>query len=107
MSFSAENIALLSLNVNGMGNTIKRRMIFKKLCMYKNAIICLQETHLCHSQSSFVQGLWGGRVALAGNSTQSAGVMILLSKDFKGSVKTLYADRLGHYVIVIELKLVI
>lgn len=100
MSQLGEKITLISLNVNGIGNTVKRRMLFKRLRMYNNAIICLQETHVCQSQLDWIQGLWGGKVALAGNSTQSAGVMILLSKDVNWSMKTLYGDRLGHYLIV-------
>lgn len=47
MTNSAMNsLRFIILNVNGLGDHVKRRMIFKFLHKFKNAIICLQETYL-------------------------------------------------------------
>ena len=40
-----EEITLLSLNCNGLGNKLKRAMIFTKLLDKQHSIIFLQETH--------------------------------------------------------------
>ena len=45
------NIKILSLNVNGLNNPIKRKKVMTKLKKDKAQIIYLQETHLSGQES--------------------------------------------------------
>lgn len=99
ISQGSNKMIFVSLNVNGMGSNIKRRMIFKLLHRYKNSIICLQETHLKSSQLNWYSGLWGGKICMAGESSQAGGLITMLSPNTVWSMTPLYADRLGHFLI--------
>lgn len=97
---SISDVNVISLNVNGMNNHIKRRLVFKTLRKYKRSVICLQETHIKSVELGWVRQLWGGEVAIAGESSQAGGLLILLTRDLEWRMSTLYADRLGHFLMV-------
>lgn len=83
---SNKEIRLISLNVNGINITTKRRLVFKTLKKYKFAILCLQETHVPENLKQVVECQWGGRVEIYGTSAQTGGLMTLFSKDFEVQV---------------------
>lgn len=93
------NLKFITLNVNGLGDHVKRRMVFKALHRYKNAIFCLQETHLQSSGQNWIESLWGGSVCLAGESSKAGGLMTMVSLDMQASVRVLYADRLANFLV--------
>lgn len=45
------NISLVSINVNGLNNTIKRSKVILKIRKFKTQIIFFQETHLSQMRS--------------------------------------------------------
>lgn len=94
-----DNLRFLTLNVNGLGDHVKRRMVFKALRSYKNTVICLQETHLQMAGREWIQNLWGGPVSLVGESSQAGGLMTMVSLDTQAEVKVLYADRLASFLV--------
>lgn len=49
------SVKILSLNVNGLNNPIKRQKVMSKLRKEKAQIIYLQETHLTDQESEKLQ----------------------------------------------------
>lgn len=52
----AENIKIVSLNVNGMKNPIKRKKIITKMKKAKAQVVYLQETHLSKQEHEKFRG---------------------------------------------------
>lgn len=64
-----QNFYVYSLNVNGINDRIKRRMLFSDLKKYKRGIFCLQETHLQEAILPILRTQWGQRMIEKGNSS--------------------------------------
>lgn len=91
---------IISLNVNGIGDTTKRRLVFKELRKYRKSIICLQETHVTHNLIKVIECQWFGEVAVCGVSSQAGGLMMLVAKDLNVHIEELYRDGTGHFTIL-------
>ena len=65
-----QNVKVLSLNVRGLRNQIKRRAIFTYLKRQKADIYCLQETYSKKLDEKIWPAEWGGKVVFShGNNT--------------------------------------
>ena len=73
-------ITLLSLNVRGMRNGMKRRKIFRYLKMNKANICMLQETHSSIKDCNLWSSEWGNKCIYSHGETNARGVAILLDK---------------------------
>lgn len=74
---------VLSLNVNGMNDSRKRRLVFSYFRNFWRSVIFLQETHSSRGSSALWTLQWCNTVILSENSSNSQGVAILFSRDLK------------------------
>ena len=72
-------ISLLSLNVRGLRNQVKRRSIFSFLKDQKCDIFLLQETFSELKDELIWKSEWGGAIFFSHGSTHSKGVAILIN----------------------------
>lgn len=91
---------ILSLNVNGIQDLVKRRMVFSELKKYKRSIICLQETHINSAILPIVKCQWGRDLFVLGDSTQAGGLAVLMSKDLNIKAELIGKDRCNRFMIV-------
>ena len=78
-----ENLKIMSFNVSGLRNKIKRSTLFKIFKEEKIDIVALQETYLLENDLTIVEKEWGGKVILSGGTTRSKGQLLLFSKQFQ------------------------
>ena len=92
------NIQLMSCNVRGLGDSMKRREIFHYLNMKAQNVIFLQETHSIKSMEKRWHMEWGGTIIYSHGQANSRGVAILIEK--KTGIKVLKAkiDNAGRYI---------
>ena len=93
------SIKIISLNVRGIRDTLKRRAIFN---FYRNKgnIICLQETHSTEDDMRKWEMEWGGEILFNHGTTKSKGVCILLQKGMKKHVKATNMDNEGRRISI-------
>ena len=95
----ANRVKVISLNVRGLRNQVKRRSIFSYLKNQKTTLYCLQETFSKEDDEKIWSAEWGGQIIFSHGSDHSRGVCILLSANSGFSLNTVYADRDGRYII--------
>ena len=87
---ASDNIKTLSANVRGLRQTLKRKDMFDYFNNQNADILCLQETHLVQGDVNFLIKDWNLTYYLAGTSTNSKGVAILLNKTFEHTISSVY-----------------
>lgn len=93
------SINVISWNVNGIANKIKRYKIISHLKSLRCDIAMLQETHLNESESHKLKQRWVGQVFSSPGSGASRGTSILISKKIKFQLTELISDCDGRYII--------
>ncbi len=74
------NLQVYSFNARGLGNALKRRMVFNFLKQKSSkAIFLLQETHSRSEIEKEWSDEWGGDIYFSHGTSNSAGVATLLS----------------------------
>ena len=71
---------LLSLNVRGLNNKIKRKLCFNEFLKYH--ICCLQETYVTQKSAKRWQSEWKGLFIYVPGTSNSKGLIILINKTF-------------------------
>lgn len=97
---SPKFIKIVSWNVNGISNKVKRYKIITHLKSLCCDIAMLQETHLNETESLKLKQKWVGQVFFAPGNGASKGTSILISKKLKFNVSDMTADKDGRYVII-------
>ena len=92
--------SLLSLNVRGLRNEKKRRIIFKYV-RERADLILLQETHSDKKTEKIWESEWGGKILFNHGDTDSRGVCVLFSKKFKGKILKTQRDSEGRFIKVL------
>ena len=87
---ASDNIKILSANVRGLRQTLKRKDMFDYFNNHNADILCLQETHLVQGDVNLLIKDWKLTYYLAGTSTNSKGVAILLNKTFEHTISSVY-----------------
>ena len=93
------SFTIASLNVRGIGNKEKRRLIFNYY-RFKTDIICLQETHSTKDNEFQWKAEWGGAAYFAHGTSNSQGVCILIKKDCNLKMTQQLSDPGGRFCIV-------
>ena len=91
---------LVSVNVRGINNFLKRRMIFRWCRKQKTDFIFLQETHSKSDTETQWKNEWGGEIILSHGSPNSCGVAILLKKGVDCVFHSKILDPQGRYIIL-------
>ena len=89
-----------SLNVKGLGKSIKRRSIFRWLHNEKHQFAFLQETHSTKECAQFWEAEWGGKAFFSHGSSNIKGVMILVNPNLELKVEKCITDKNGRYVLL-------
>ena len=85
--------------MRGAKDSVKRRAIFD---YHRNNadLLILQETHSDSSIEKLWENEWGGRIILSHGTTLSKGVGMFFSKTLFQSVRNIYKDMEGRFVLV-------
>lgn len=89
---------MVSLNVNGLNQTKKRREIFRYLRGKKPDILLIQETYSTSAIEKLWSNEWGRKIYFSHGSTNSKGVAVLLSKSFQGEMDGYWNDKEGRFL---------
>lgn len=92
-------VKLLSLNVRGLRNHIKRRALFLFLKNQKADFYCLQETFSLKEDEIPWASEWGGKILFSHGTEHSKGTCIMQKPNSLFSLKSLSADPNGRFVI--------
>ena len=95
-----DELKIISLNVNGLGNGLKRRKIYTEIRDSGACVTLLQETHCSRKTESLWTSEWGAKMFCANGSTASCGVAILISNAFQGRVETVVRDIEGRFIAI-------
>ena len=91
---------LISLNVRGISNFKKRKMIFIWCRKQKADIIFLQETHSKKDTEMYWKNEWGSEIILSHGSSNSCGVQSLLKKVLIVQFTPKFWILSGRYIIL-------
>ena len=98
------DVNVISFNVRGLRNMVKRRTVFRFMHhYYPTHIVVLQETHSAPRDNAYWQAEWGAPIILShGPSTSECGVAVLLPRALLSicDVKTLFNDDSGRLIIL-------
>ena len=93
-------LRLISLNVRGLSNFKKQRMIYT-WCKKKNTdIIFLQETHSTKEVENQWRNEWGAEIIMSHGSSNSRGVAVLMKKGVEVIVHSKIMDPQGRFIIL-------
>lgn len=92
------NFKMTSLNVNGIGNAIKRKVIFNNLRAHKADFYMVQETHSSPGTGFLWTKEWGGQVFFSHGSTGSRGVAIMVDRNTELQVVSTVRDTEGRFI---------
>ena len=96
----SNNVNFFSLNVNGMGDEIKRQAVFDKLKRKGPGIFMLQETHTTPIIESKWISQWGSRDIIFSHGTSAKkGVAILISRNVEHKIINTLTDKEGRFII--------
>lgn len=94
-------LKVLSLNVRGLGSPTKVNCLCHELEVLNFDIVLLQETHVsCSKQGQVFERSWRGKCYWSLFTGKSAGVAVLLSPNFSGSVQRFVFESDGRILSV-------
>lgn len=100
MNQGEREISLMSFNVTGLNNPIKR---FRLRRLIKNSncdIICCQETHICKQDEKYLRETFAVTILHAAAEMKKRGVMIGLSKRLNWQMHEIVADPEGQSLLI-------
>ena len=83
---------IISLNVNGLRNTTRRKSLFRKFKESSSEIICLQETYITEDVADQWKREWGGELIFSTGTARSRGQVILFKKDLEAEREIIHID---------------
>lgn len=92
------NIKVISLNVNGIANAVKRKIVFNTLRAQNADVYFIQETHCTDHLGKLWTNEWGGQVFYSHGSPSSRGVAILFNRNTDFKVLSQVSDREGRFL---------
>jgi exonuclease III len=97
-----EHINLVSMNVSGLGDRIKRNDVFSQIREHniRLSIACMQDTHFDNTLKYRIKTELGLRVEMTSCSSNSRGVAILFNNNFEYTVHKVLEDPQGNYIII-------
>ena len=96
----ANSIKICSVNCRGLNDKMKRRDVFKYIRNKKYSIYCLQDVHWENKWGNMIRSEWGYEIYIAGNTSNSRGVAILINNNFDFKVQSIDRDPTGNWIIM-------
>lgn len=100
----AESLTINSFNTRGLGDKVKRKLVFDWLKEQHKGIILLQETHSTPDQEVAWKRQWGAPIHFSHGESNSGGVAILLPHNEQYTLKQILADREGR-ILILEMEI--
>ena len=91
---------VLSLNVRGLRERVKRKSVFAYLREKKCDVYFLQETYCQKEDEKIWCSEWGGKIFFTHGTTHSKGACILLKPNLDVSLDNEYSDSEGRVVLI-------
>ena len=91
-------VKLLSINVRGIGNQVKRRALFQQH-RFNADILIMQETHSHEDIEAIWESEWGGKAIFAHGTASARGVAVFCSKKVYMGIRNILTDEVGRSVI--------
>ena len=91
---------IVSLNVRGLSNFKKRRVLFNWCRKMKSDIILLQETHSKLEIEKQWEHEWGEKILCSRGPSNARGVAILFRNGFYINLDSFKADAQGRFLVV-------
>ena len=91
---------VISLNVRGLRNRVKRRSIFCFLKDQKCDVYFLQETYSEPKDENIWRSEWGGDIFFSHGSLHSRGVCILLNPSLNCTFENIHKDQSGRIISI-------
>ena len=88
-----------SFNTRGLGDVIKRKLVFNWLLDQHKGVFCLQETHSTPASEAIWRKQWRGQMAFSHGESNSCGVAILFPPDLVCEIKESMSDEEGRIVL--------
>ena len=96
-----ERIKILSLNVKGLRDPVKRKAIFRWVKKQNSDITFLQETYSLESEINMLKNEWGeGMLFVSEGSTHSKGCIVLIRSGVEITVNEAEIDTKGRYILL-------
>jgi exonuclease III len=95
-----ENINFVSMNVQGLGDSQKRKDVLNYLKGKKYNVYFLQDTHFTNKEVNFIRSQWGYECYFSNYNSQSRGVAIFINNNFDFKFKSLETDQNGNLLII-------
>ena len=93
-------LSIVTLNVNGLCDAIKRRRMLDWIKKQDPSICCLQQTHLRPKDTSSLKMKEWTTIYHSNGPQKKAGAAILISEKLKFIPKTVVRDEEGHCIIL-------
>ena len=100
LSFQGK-LKVATLNVRGLNDYHKRKIIFNNLQSKKADIILLQETHITENLKSRIETEWGNKLYHDFGTNLSGGVAISINPKIKYEVISEFLDGTGRLAILL------
>uniref|UniRef100_A0AAX7TPZ0 exodeoxyribonuclease III n=1 Tax=Astatotilapia calliptera TaxID=8154 RepID=A0AAX7TPZ0_ASTCA len=94
------DLKIISLNVKGLNNVVKRQKLLSFLKKEKIQIALLSETHLNDLEHSKLKRNWVGQVFYSSYNTKSRGVAILIHSNLPLTTEKVIKDKEGRYILI-------
>ena len=91
---------ILSLNVRGIRDQLKRRSIFAYLKDHSPKIIFLQETYSEPSDEMIWKSEWGGEIFFSHGTKHSKGACILIHPTMQSKIDCIFNSNTGRMVLI-------
>ena len=96
-----DKIEIMSINVRGLGQEVKRRKLFTWLHKQRMSIILLQETHSIAEVEKEWKTEWGGEIIYSHGARNARGTAILIKSDLKNvEIHEVKRDQNGRCALV-------
>jgi exonuclease III len=93
-------IKVISANVQGIQGKSKRIDVLNYFKDLNSSILCLQDIHLTQSDCDEISNYLNSSVYIAGNSTNSRGVLISIRKNIDHKIIKVVCDNAGNYIVL-------
>lgn len=95
------SVRLISWNIKGMGNPVKRSKVLTHLKRLDTDVAFLQETHLCNKDHARLTCPWADNIFHSNFNSKARGVAVLINKRVQFSFNKVIADKDGRYLIIV------
>jgi len=97
---NAFDLKCLSLNIQGLNKSIKRRTVFRWLHKQSHHIIFLQESYCSKDLAPVWENEWGGKAFFSHGTNHSKGVITLINPSVNFKVEKFIPDKQGRFIIL-------